>query len=104
MVSTSRSGGKMSSVKMTDKDQLERLAAQILLKTGKKFTQQELLTLCVHFTSENLDKFVSQVTKENRIWTQEEIEQLEKEYIIDFGEGTEKLSGSIDDIVYGDQT
>jgi len=104
MISTSRSGGKMSSVKMTDKDQLERLAAQILLKTGKKFTQQELLTLCVHFTSENLDKFVSQVTKENRIWTQEEIEQLEKEYIIDFGEGTEKLSSNIDDIVYGDQT
>ena len=87
---------------MTDKEQLERLAAQILLKTGKKFTQQELLTLCVHFANENLDKFVSRITRENRIWTLAEIEQLEKEFITDFGEGTENLSETIDDVIYGE--
>ena len=92
----------MSSVKMTNKEQLERLIAQIFLNTGKKFTQQELLTLCVQFTSENLDAFLSQVTRDNKIWTQEEIEQLEKEYISDFGEGTETLSDNIDDLLYGD--
>lgn len=37
----------MSSVKMTNKEQLERLTAQIFLIKGKKFTQQELLTLFV---------------------------------------------------------
>jgi hypothetical protein len=92
---------KMSSVKMNDKDQLERLAAKILLKTGKKFTQQELLSRCVQFSDNKIDEFLSSVVKENRKWTKEEIHQLHKKYISDFGEGTEKLSTEIDKILYG---
>lgn len=92
----------MSSVKMSDKDQLERLAAKILLKTGKKFTQQELLSRCVQFSDHKLDEFLSTVVKENRMWTEEEIRQLHKKYISDFGEGSEKLSSEIDKILYGE--
>lgn len=92
----------MSSVKMSDKDQLERLAAKILLKTGKKFTQQELLSRCVQFSNEKLDEFLSSVVKENRKWTKEEINQLHEKYITDFGEGSEKLSTEIDKILYGE--
>jgi hypothetical protein len=95
-------GGIMSSVKMTDKDQLDRLAARILLKTGKKFTNQELLSLCVQFSNENLDNFLSKVTKEHRKWSQEEIKKLEESFITDFGKGTETLSLDIDNILYGD--
>ena len=76
--STSRVGGKMSSVKIMNKEQLDRLAAQIFLKTGKRFTQQELLAFCVQFANEHLDDFVSRITEENRVWTPEEIEQLEQ--------------------------
>ncbi len=93
----------MSSVKISRKDQLEKLAAKILLKTGKKITQQELLALCVQYSDENLDEFILQVTKENRKWDAEEIKQLEMEFIEDFGEGTETLSSDVDKILYGDE-
>jgi hypothetical protein len=83
-----------------NKEQLDRLAAQIFLKTGKKFAQQELLAFCVQFANEHLDDFVSRITNENRVWTPEEIDQLEQEYITDFGKGTESLSEKINDIVY----
>jgi len=80
---------------MNDKDQLERLAAKILLKTGKKFTQQELLSRCVQFSNDKLDEFLSSVVRENRTWTKEEIHQLHEKYITDFGKGTEKLSTEV---------
>ena len=92
----------MSSVKMSDKDLLERLAAKILLKTGKKFTQQELLSRCVQFSDNKLDEFLASVVKENRKWTKEEVHKLHEKYITDFGEGTERLSSEIDKILYGE--
>ena len=92
----------MSSVKINDKEQLERLAAQIFLQTGKKLTQQELLTLCVEFAHEKLEAFLKKVIKEQRIWSAEEIKELDEKFIDDFGEGTEELSNNVDKILYGD--
>lgn len=92
----------MSSVKIQDKNQLERLAATIFLKTGKKFTQQELLSKCVQFSYEKLDELLMKIMKENRKWTQEEIAELNETFIMDFGDGTETLSSEVDDIVYGE--
>lgn len=95
-------GRIMSSVKISDKEQLDRLAASILLKTGRKFTQQELLSFCVQFSNEHLDEFLGQITKENRKWSQEEIDALDKEFVSDLGEGTETLSADVDKILYGE--
>ncbi|MCE7748404.1 MAG: hypothetical protein GPJ51_08395 [Candidatus Heimdallarchaeota archaeon] len=90
----------MSSVKMIDKEKLDRLAAKILLRTGKKYTQQELLRLCVQFTDEKLDEFIMKLSHASRIWTKEEIKQFKDKFVIDFGEGTENLSEEVDKIVY----
>lgn len=92
----------MSSVKIENKEKLERLAAKILLKTGKKITQQELLAKCVQFTDERLEEFLIDFIKENRIWEDKEIKNLEEQFIFDFGEGTENLSEQVDDIIYGE--
>ena len=91
----------MSSVKIEDKNQLEQLSAKIFLLTGNKFTQQQLLSLCVSFSSENMDDLISYISVQNRIWTDEEIETYYNENTEDFGEGTEELSENIDDIIYG---
>ena len=66
---------KMSSVKITDKNLLEQLSAKIFLLTGTKLTQQQLLTLCVSYSSDNLDDLISYISNESRIWTDEEIEK-----------------------------
>lgn len=92
---------KMSSVKITDKNLLEQLSAKIFLLTGTKLTQQQLLTLCVSYSSDNLDDLISYISNESRIWTDEEIEKYYEENVQDFGEGSEKLSENIDEILYG---
>ena len=93
----------MSSVKIINKNKLDQLAAKILLRTGKKYTQQELLSLCVQFTDDKLDEFIEKVDKAHRIWSKEEIKKLEEKFISDFGEGTESLSEEIDEVLYGDE-
>ena len=92
---------KMSSVKITDKNLLEQISAKIFLLTGTKLTQQQLLTLCVSYSSDNLDDLISYISNESRIWTDEEIEKYYEENVQDFGEGSEKLSENIDEILYG---
>ena len=93
----------MSSVKINNKDRLDRLAAKILLKTGKKYTQQELLSLCVQIAEEDIDEFIKKIVKRQKIWTKEEIEKLKKRITTDLGEGTENLSQQVDEILYGDE-
>ncbi len=101
--STSRVGGIVSSVKIVDKERLDQLAAKILLKTGKKLTQQDLLGLCVQFTDEKLDEFIANILRASRVWDEEEIRSLGKRYISDLGEGTESLSEEVDEVLYGDE-
>ena len=91
----------MSSVKINDKNSLERLSAKIFLQTGKKFTQQELLSLCVEYSLTNIDELITNIITENRTWTEEELQNLEDKFIEDFGEGTENLSNNIDNYLYG---
>lgn len=91
----------MSSVKISDKNQLEKLSARIFLLTGTKFTQQQLLTLCVSFSSENMDELISYISVQNRIWSDDEIDSFYDENAEDFGEGSENLSDNVDDILYG---
>ncbi len=91
----------MSSVKITDENLLEELSAKIFLLTGTKLTQQQLLTLCVSYSNDNLDDLLSYISTESRIWTDEEIEEYYEENVQDFGEGSEKLSKNIDEILYG---
>lgn len=92
---------KMSSVKIADKQLLEKLSARIFLLTGTKLTQQQLLTICVSYSSENLDDLLTYISVQNRIWTDNEVERYYEENVEDFGEGSEKLSKNIDTILYG---
>ena len=91
----------MSSVKINDKNQLEQLSAKIFLLTGTKLTQQQLLTLCVSYSSDNLEDLILYISNESRIWSDEEIDEFYKENVQDFGIGSENLSENINDILYG---
>ena len=45
----------MANVKMNNKSVLDKLQAEIILKLGKKFTQQEILDKSVDFVYKRLD-------------------------------------------------
>ncbi len=48
----------MANVKMMKKDLLEKLQATLILKEGKKISQQELLDKCVEFSNAHLEQFI----------------------------------------------
>ncbi|OLS18863.1 MAG: hypothetical protein HeimC3_48010 [Candidatus Heimdallarchaeota archaeon LC_3] len=48
----------MSVVKIKNKSQLDQLQAKVTLRLGRKPTQQELLDLCIDYSSQNIDDFI----------------------------------------------
>ena len=89
-----------TSVKMDEetKSQLERLQAEIKLKTGTKVTQQEILERLVERAVESKADLVDSFRDEFVPLTEEKIEAFH-EGMID--SGTETDEEDIDDILYG---
>ena len=89
-----------TSVKMDEetKSQLERLQAEIKLKTGTKVTQQEVLERLVERAVDSKAELVDSFRNEFVPLTEEEIEAFH-EGMID--SGTETDEEDIDDILYG---
>jgi len=50
----------MSSIKIKNKDKLDRLQAKLTLLLGYKIPQQELIDLSVEFVDKNIDKFIKE--------------------------------------------
>jgi hypothetical protein len=48
----------MANVKMNNKSVLDKLQAEITLKVGKKYTQQEILDRSIDFVYKRLDRFI----------------------------------------------
>ena len=89
-----------TSVKMDEetKSQLERLQAEIKLKTGTKVTQQEVLERLVERAVDSKAELVDSFRDEFVPLTEEEIEAFH-EGMIDSGAETDEED--IDDILYG---
>jgi hypothetical protein len=50
----------MASVKLSDKESIEKLQARVTLSKGKKVSQQELLEKCIHFSTDHFDEFIQE--------------------------------------------
>jgi len=89
-----------TSVKMDEetKSRLERLQAEIKLKTGKQVTQQAVLERLVERASESKAEFIDSFRDEFAPLSDEEIEAFHQG-MIDSGEETDE--DDIDDILYG---
>ncbi|TFF89400.1 MAG: hypothetical protein EU549_00755 [Promethearchaeota archaeon] len=48
----------MTVVRITNKKLLEEIQAKLILKIGKKLSQQEILDKSIEYLSENLDKLI----------------------------------------------
>lgn len=89
-----------TAVKMDDeaKSKLEELQAEIRLKTGKKVTQQELLSELIDTVVDSRSEFVDSFRDGNPTLTEEEIEQFNEGRI---ASGVETDEDDIDEILYG---
>ncbi|TXT63517.1 MAG: hypothetical protein BAJALOKI1v1_710012 [Promethearchaeota archaeon] len=65
----------MTSVKMNNKELLEKLQAKITLRLGKKPTQQELLDKSVEFAYKQIDTFIFEEFQQHTL-TKEIIEKI----------------------------
>lgn len=86
-------------IKNSTKTELDRLQAEILLKTNKKFSQQDLIDILVNFGKNHLDELIqissSKTISHNDV---DEIMSLSSSW------GVETTPESIDEILYGENT
>ncbi len=90
----------MTAVKMDDeaKSKLEELQAEIRLKTGKKVTQQELLSELIDTVVDSRSEFIDSFRDGTPKLTEKEIEQFNEGRI---ASGVETDEDDIDEILYG---
>ena len=89
-----------TAVKMDEeaKSQLEELQAEIKLRTGKKMTQQEILSRLLEDAYESKSDFVDSFRETKVPLSEAEIERMNEGT---FDSGTETREEDIDDILYG---
>lgn len=89
-----------TSVKMDDdtKSRLDRLQAEIQLKTGKRVTQQEILARLVERAIESEGDFVDSFREKRVPVSESERETFHDEMV---SSGTTTTEEDIDDVLYG---
>lgn len=89
-----------TAVKMDEdaKSKLEELQAEIKLKTGKKITQQEILTQLIQSAIESRSEFVESFRDGTVALSEAEVKQFNQGMI---SSGVETSEEDIDDILYG---
>ena len=79
------------------KSKLEELQAEIRLKTGKRLTQQELLSQLIDTVMDSRSEFVDSFGDGNPKLTEAEVEQFNKGR---FASGVETDEEDIDEVLY----
>ncbi len=80
------------------KSKLEELQAEITLKTGKKVTQQEVLSRLVESASESRSEFIDSFRETSVSLSDDEITQFNAGMV---SSGVETDEEDIDEILYG---
>jgi len=80
------------------KSQLEELQAEIRLKTGKKITQQELLSQLIQSAVDSRSEFIDSFRDAAVALSESELQEFNKGRI---SSGVETDEEDIDDILYG---
>ena len=60
----------MAVIKTTNKEIIDQLQAKLTLQIGKRFTQQEIVDLCIEFAQENLEELINRASNIPRLTPQ----------------------------------
>ena len=87
----------MTVVKIKNKNELDKLVATLILRLGKKVSQQDILDACIKFSNMNIDKIEEILRNNNFKISKERVKEiLEMADEFDF-----ETKGSIDEDIYG---
>lgn len=87
-------------LKFDSQDELEELQSRIYLDTKVKLTKKEILELCIKYAKKHYNELIKDMTFNQEELTPDEIDEI-LNLATDWGEGTEKLSQQVDEILYG---
>jgi len=89
-----------TAVKMDEeaKSKLEELQAEIRLKTGKKITQQEILSTLIQSAVDSRSEFIDSFRDGTTALSETELEEFNQGTV---ASGVETTEADIDDILYG---
>ena len=90
----------VSTVKFDLKDDLEELQARLYLDTRKRLTKKEILEIVFRIGLENYELIVNEVRLMDYPLDDDVIQKV-LSLAEDLGPGSEDLSLSVDDVVYG---
>ncbi len=85
-------------IRESTKIDLERLQAEILLETNKKYSQQDLLDILIKFGQDNLNDLMERTTTKSI--SDDDINDIES---LSSSWGVETSPDMIDDIIYGER-
>ncbi|MHA1701408.1 MAG: hypothetical protein ACTSWK_03980, partial [Promethearchaeota archaeon] len=60
----------MAVIKTSNKEIIEQLQAKLTLQIGKRFTQQEIVDLCIEFAQENFEELINRASNIPRLTPQ----------------------------------
>lgn len=60
----------MAVIKTTNKEIIEQLQAKLTLQIGRRFTQQEIVDLCIEFAQENFEELINRASNIPRLTPQ----------------------------------
>ncbi|MCK4501073.1 hypothetical protein KAU11_11295 [Candidatus Babeliales bacterium] len=86
----------MAVVKLRDKNKLDKLIAKLILRLGRKVSQQDVIDTCIDIASLHISEL------EERFTEKPPLSQTQLKKILDMAENFEySTKGSIDDDIYG---
>ena len=60
----------MAVIKTTNKEIIDQLQAKLTLEIGRRFTQQEIVDLCIEFAQENFEELINRASNMPRLTPQ----------------------------------
>ena len=60
----------MAVIKTTNKEIIDKLQAKLTLQIGRRFTQQEIVDLCIEFAQENFEELINRASNIPRLTPQ----------------------------------
>ena len=60
----------MAVIKTTNKEIIDQLQAKLTLQIGRRFTQQEIVDLCIEFAQENFEELINRASNIPRLTPQ----------------------------------
>ena len=86
----------MAVVKLRDKNKLDKLIAKLILRLGRKVSQQDVIDTCIDIATLHISEL------EERFTEKPSLTQIQVEEILDMAEKFNYITkGSIDEDIYG---